>query len=133
MSNEAWNLIFEKSGCKNHDFNSSPFFITADEIKNITKIFTETGKRELRILCKQDSKNDRPQIFKDLGLFILPVKNGKYAIIKGEGYVDIPNFKNEAFSYSSNLGFNLETSLIGNSEMQHLAFAYASSIIRTFI
>jgi hypothetical protein len=37
------------------------------------------------------------------------------------------------FTYTSKLDFNLETFLIGNSEMQHLDFAYASSIIRTFV
>ena len=32
----------------------------------------------------------------------------------------------------SKLGFELVTSKVGNSEMQHLDFAYASSLIRTF-
>jgi len=31
------------------------------------------------------------------------------------------------------LDFNLDTSLVGNSEMQHLDFAYATSLIRTFM
>jgi len=47
--------------------------------------------------------------------------------------VDIPPIQNTRQLYTSNLGFTLDTSLIGNSEMQHLDFAYASSLIRTFI
>lgn len=31
------------------------------------------------------------------------------------------------------MDFRLETSLVGNSEMQHLDFAYASSLLRTFL
>ncbi|HPL22367.1 MAG TPA: hypothetical protein PKV49_01735, partial [bacterium] len=60
-------------------------------------------------------------------------KNGHYNIIKGEGYVDIPEIKSEVIIYASKLDFNLDSSLIGNSEMQHLDFAYASSLIRTFM
>ena len=35
--------------------------------------------------------------------------------------------------YKSKLDFELETSKIGNSEMQHLDYAYANSLIRTFM
>lgn len=71
--------------------------------------------------------------FKENGLFILPIKNGIYSIIKGEGYVDIPEIKTTHKIYNSKLDFNLDTSQVGNSEMQHLDFAYASSLIRTFL
>lgn len=63
---------------------------------------------------------------------MLPTKNGEYAIIKGEGYIDIPDITSKALKYESKLEFDLDTSKVGNSEMQHLDFAYASSIIRTF-
>ena len=66
-------------------------------------------------------------------MVLLPVKNGEYAIVKGEGFVDIPEIKGEAEVYNTKLGFDLDTSKIGNSEMQHLDFAYASSLIRTFM
>jgi hypothetical protein len=66
-------------------------------------------------------------------LFLLPTKNGFYSIIRGEGYVDIPPIKKEITMYKSKLSFDLETSKIGSSEMQHLDYAYASSLIRTFI
>lgn len=133
MSNTSWNLIFDVLKIREHNFAAKPFFISAEEIKEITKIFTETGMREARILCKQDNRESRPEIFKEMGLFILPIKNGNYAILQGEGYIDIPEIKNKTISYSSKLEFELETSKIGNSEMQHLDFAYASSIIRTFV
>jgi hypothetical protein len=66
------------------------------------------------------------------GLFLLPTKNGEYAIVKGEGYVDIAEIKSTAKVYNSKLDFKLDTSIVGNSEMQHLDFAYAASLIRTF-
>lgn len=132
MSNKAWNLIFNELKITNHNFDKSPFYISSKEIKEITKIFTKTADREVRIICKQDSREARPEIFKELNLFILPIKNGDYVILKGDGYIDINNLKEKPFSYISKLDFELETVKIGNSEMQHLDFAYASSIIRTF-
>jgi hypothetical protein len=53
--------------------------------------------------------------------------------VKGEGYVDIPDIQTTAQIYTSKLDFQLDTSQIGNSEMQHLDFAYAASLIRTFM
>ncbi|MDQ7058465.1 MAG: hypothetical protein Q9N62_08510 [Ghiorsea sp.] len=35
--------------------------------------------------------------------------------------------------YDSKLGFKLDSASVGDSEMQHLDFAYASSLIRTFM
>lgn len=64
---------------------------------------------------------------------MLPIKNGKYAIIKGEGYVDIPQIAEDTLIYKSKLDFKLDSTYVGDSEMQHLDFAYAVSLIRTFI
>lgn len=84
-------------------------------------------------MCKHDSIDKRPQIFKDNNLFILPIKNGQYIIIKGNGYIEIPEIESKIITYNSKLNFELESSKIGNSEMQHIDYAYASSLIRTFL
>ncbi len=101
--------------------------ISADQIK------AATNNLEPRILCKQDTRESRPRVFQERGLFILPVKNGEYAIVKGEGYIDVPDIEQSTVIYRSKLDFELDTSKIGNSEMQHLDFAYASSLVRTFM
>jgi hypothetical protein len=129
----AWAKIFETYKLNQHKFNKSPVIITAEQIKEATKHFTTTTEREVRILCKQDTREDRPTIFQKKSLFILPIRNGIYSIVKGEGYVDIPDIKETTEVYVSKLDFDLETSKVGNSEMQHLDFAYASSLIRTFL
>lgn len=133
MNNTPWLSIFETYQIEQHDFAQSPFVLTAEQIKKATAHFKNTAEREVRLLCKQDTRESRPQILIDNDLFILPIKNGIYALIKGEGYVDIPSIEQEATIYESKLDFELETSRIGNSEMQHLDFAYASSLIRTFL
>lgn len=134
MANSAsWQQIFDTYSIHEHCFEQNPYIITAEQIKKACQHFTKTTQKEVRILCKQDSRCDRPDIFIQNELFILPINNGTYAIIKGEGYVDIPPIISPMKEYRSSLDFNLESSKIGDSEMQHLDFAYASSLIRTFM
>lgn len=132
-SDESWRKIFEDHGMREHDFANSPFYLTNAQIKESCQDFTRTNEKEVRILCKQDSREDRPEVFRENGLFILPVKNGTYAIIQGEGYVDIPAVEGRVTPYQSRLPFSLDTSKVGDSEMQHLDYAYASSLIRSFM
>lgn len=135
MNHKPWKSIFEIYKIDKHDFSKEPFIITSKEIKNgaLKAGFTNVNETEARVLAKQDTREDRPQVFVDKNLFILTIKNGTYAILEGEGYVDIPEIKNKSIQYKPKLDFELETSKIGNSEMQHLDFAYASSMIRTFL
>ncbi len=132
-NNNSWKKVFEDNKILEHDFSKSPFYLSASEIKKSVQDFQNTGEKEVRILCKMDTRESLPEIMRDNGLILLPVKNGQYAILKGEGYLDIPDIDGEAEIYNTKLDFELDTTKIGNSEMQHLDFAYASSLIRTFI
>ncbi len=132
-NDESWLKIFNDYNILLHNFDKSPCELSAQKIKRSCQDFTEVNQKEVRVLCKQDTRSDRPQIFIDNDLFLLPIKNGNYIIIKGEGYVDIPPITTAIKKYNSKLDFKLDTSEIGNSEMQHLDFAYASSLIRTFM
>ena len=134
MANDkSWLKIYQELEMDKHDFNLSPFSLTAEQIKICCQDFKKTTEKEVRILCKQDSRESRPEIFKKNDLFLLPIKNGQYVVLKGEGYIDISPISSEPIIYKSKLDFVLETSQVGNSEMQHLDFAYASSLIRTFM
>jgi hypothetical protein len=132
-NNNSWKKIFEDNKILEHDFNKSPFYLSAKDIKKSVQDFKNTAEKEVRILCKMDTRESVPEVMKELGLVLLPVKNGYYAIVKGEGYIDIPEIKGNAEIYNTKLDFDLDTTKIGNSEMQHLDFAYASSLIRTFM
>ena len=133
MNSVPWKAIFDKYQIQRHDFIKSPLTITAEQIKTATAHFKQTNEKEVRILCKQDCREDRPDVFIENDLFLLPIKNGTYVIVKGEGYVDIPPITETITVYRSKLAFTLDTSKVGNSEMQHLDFAYASSLIRSFL
>ncbi len=134
MSNSlSWQCIFDDYDILKHDFSVAPYHISAEQIKKSTAHLDKTSQKEVRILAKQDTRESIPQIFVDNNLFLLPTTNGKYAIIQGEGYVDIPKIETQTTLYKSKLEFELESSKIGNSEMQHLDFAYAVSMVRTFM
>lgn len=134
MANSAsWEKIFKDNKILEHDFSKTPFYLSAKEIKKSVQNFENTAEKEVRILCKMDTRKSLPEIMRKNGLILLPVKNGYYVIVKGEGYLDIPEIEGEADIYNTKLDFDLDTSKIGDSEMQHLDFAYASSLIRTFM
>ena len=129
----SWDAIFLAYGIYAHDFNAGPFPISADQIKIACQHFQRTSQKEVRILCKQDSRESRPLVFRQRGLFLLPVNNGQYAIVKGDGYVDVPSIQSPLLEYHSDFPFELETSQVGDSEMQHLDRAYALSLVRHFV
>lgn len=132
-NNNSWKKIFDDNKILENDFSKQPFYLSAKDIKKSVQDFKNTSEKEVRILCKMDTRESVPEIMKKNGLILLPVKNKFYVIVKGEGYVDIPDIKGEAEIYNTKLDFDLDTTKIGNSEMQHLDFAYASSLIRTFM
>jgi hypothetical protein len=129
----SWKAIFDYNNILSHNFNEEPYILEAKDIKKACQNFTETSQKEVRILCKQDSREARPAVFEQNNLFILPKKNGSYYIVKGEGYVDIPDITTPIKDYVSKLDFDLLSSRVGDSEMQYLDFAYANSLIRTFM
>jgi len=140
---EPWKRIFERHGGHRHDFDEGPLYIDAEDIKRYCQDFTGTSEKEVRILCKQDTREKRPSVFRERNLFILPVRKYKlpqprkwgyeFAIIKGEGYVDIPEIKSAGEVYRSDFPFELETSREGDSESQHLDYSYAMSLVRHFV
>ncbi|KKP41454.1 MAG: hypothetical protein UR31_C0029G0003 [Parcubacteria group bacterium GW2011_GWA2_33_14] len=132
-NNNSWKKIFDDNKILENDFSKQPFYLSAKDIKKSVQDFQNTSEKEVRILCKMDTRESVPDIMKKNGLILLPVKNKFYVIVKGEGYVDIPDIEGDAEIYNTKLDFDLDTTKIGNSEMQHLDFAYASSLIRTFM
>lgn len=132
-NNNSWKKIFDDNKILENDFSKQPFYLSAKDIKKSVQDFKNTSEKEVRILCKMDTRESVPEIMRKNGLILLPVKNKFYVIVKGEGYVDIPDIEGDAEIYNTKLDFDLDTTKIGNSEMQHLDFAYASSLIRTFM
>src|SRR3989344_3688079 len=117
---ELWEKIFT---AKNFDLTQNLHFITADEIKKITRA-------EPRIMAKFDSLADLPVVFKKNGYFLLPVKNGKYAIVRGSGFHKLENI-GEISDHNSRIKFSLTTAGRGSSEMQYLDYSFNAGALES--
>ena len=131
VSDTAWNKIFEDYFMQ-YDFESSPAILTANMIKQSTQHFPRTSDREVRLIAKMDSREDLPQVLRDRGLFILPIKNGEYILVKGEGYYDLQP-PSEIETFTSTLDFELKSAKVGDSEMQHIDYAFNTGLLNHFL
>ncbi len=119
---EAWEKVFKT---KQFDTTVDLHFITADEIKAITG-------QEARIMAKVDFSKDLPEVFKRNGYFLLPVKNGNYAIVRGEGFHLLED-KAALQEYESKIDFPLTTAGRGQSEMQYLDHSYNTGVLEQVV
>lgn len=119
---EQWEKIFS---VKNFDLSKDLHFVTADEIKEITGV-------EPRIMAKMDSTKDLPPIFKQNGYFLLPVKNGEYAVVRGEGFHQLEQ-KAAHTNHTSRIKFHLTTAGRGSSEMQYLDYSFNSGALENVL
>lgn len=84
--NLEWKHILNEIGYNMQD----DFLIKNSEIKDAKKSWN--GKRsqfEPRLLCKQDTKEERPFIFRQNNLCILAIENGKYLLTRTNIYYDL--------------------------------------------
>lgn len=99
--------------------------ITADEIRILTG-------REPRLMMKFDHSHQLPPHLKSSQRFILPLKNGLYAILKGEGYHQ-PESCGPPIEFPRKTRFELRTTETGVSEMQHLDLAFNIGLLGHFL
>ena len=99
--------------------------ITADQVR-------ELSGREPRLMMKFDHSALLPPKLKQHGAFILPLKNGLYAILQGQGYHH-PEPCPPPIEFPRQTVFQLGTTETGLSEMQYLDQAYNSGILAHFL
>jgi hypothetical protein len=128
----VWEKLFDDYDIGHHDFNKSPFFITNRQIKSAYQHLLPTNDNYWMSVSRQKKRESRPGIFIKNNLFLLPVKRGQKAIIRGEGYFDIPEI-DVTRDYSSQLDFQLDSIGGSDSQIQYLDFAHASGLMNSFI
>lgn len=119
----AWNEIFAETNILNHIQKNGVYEIEASTIKNLSK-------QEPRIICKNDTIEDLPKIFRKHNLNILAIKNGRYIIFKDEnykGFLTLPNYtklSTTVLPYSEN---KFQTLKINERTSEKKAFKFASA------
>jgi len=106
---------------------------TSRDLVTITKSDIEslTGN-ELRLMAKVDSTADLPDTLRRHGYFILPVKNDEYLLVRGVGFHPLEALPEPPTVFRPELDFELRTLSVGNSESQHLDYAYHVGLIEHF-
>ncbi len=133
-----WNEVYKNTSFSNWDFKKGPLLLQDSEILNAVAHLSDkqipAGSKEIRKQCGMNNREARPEIFVQKGLFLLPYTNRSRMIFKGEGYLDIPKLDNSSIiEFEITPEFKLEASSVGNSEMQHLDYAFAVGIVQDFV
>jgi hypothetical protein len=119
---ERWREIVERRGL---NLNLPVNVVTAADIKALTG-------EEPRLMAKIDRRDELPSVFAEAGVFLLPIANGEYAIVRGEGYHDLEPVEEPPAVFVSRLPFQLSSAGAGASETQHIDFAFNSGLIERF-
>lgn len=94
VKNDLWKHIITKC---NIDLTKKISLISADDIKNCKKSWKgKQNQFEPRLLCKIDSYEMNPQIFKENNISLLSVKNGIYSLIKENIYIQLEKVQTPA-------------------------------------
>ena len=106
---------------------------TAKDLVSLTKKDIEaTTGNELRLMAKVDFSVDLPKALRRHGYFILPVKNGEYVLVRGNGYHVLEKLPEPPTVFRPQLDFELETLGVGDSEAQHLDYSFNVGLIERF-
>ncbi len=115
---DAWEEIITKL---NLDLSKPINHITAQQIKS-------TIHKEPRILAKMDTADDLPSIFRDRGLFLLPISRSEYLIVSGKGYHELESITEKPVIHKTRFPFP-SAALGVQSEGVYLDYAHLSGLL----
>jgi hypothetical protein len=117
---DLWEEVIAR---KSIDVRAPISYVTAKEVKDI-------AHREPRLMAKMDTVEDMPKIFRDNGLFLLPVSRTKYAIVRGNGFHSLEEAEKPKVHTTQ---FRFPTSIEGvRSEGAFLDYALSSGVLESF-
>jgi hypothetical protein len=128
-TNAAWTKIFENLSIARRLEDDGIFKISARKI-------AEIGEREPRLMAKFDRRKQRPEILSRNQVTILPLSNGEYALLKGDGYIDIPApVKPTSYKVPARLSEIKSIPWRGgiHSEPQAIDALFMSSAVKSFV
>lgn len=113
LQSKIWCHIIQ---CCGIDLTKKVSYITSKQIKNTKYSWQGVNSQfEPRLLCKMDTLESRPDIFKDNDICLLSIKNGVYALLKENIYIPLNVYKTAPNLIRETSGSMLLN--IGDSEM----------------
>lgn len=131
-NDDAWGKFIKERNILASIYSPGYAYISAEELKII-------GGREPRLLAKQDTLNERPEIFKQNDIAVFPVTNGEYILFRDQDNLSFFSFSEKDLEipfeiYHSKVNYRKFDSFPGCQhlgESQAIDFAYISSLLRT--
>ena len=111
---EKWDNILRQSKL---DLSKPVNYITTKRIKQISN-------EEPRLMAKIDTIEGLPSVFKQNGLFILPISRKEYAIVRGKGHHTFEHIVARPITYSTTVHF---PSSVQGIESENAYLEYAKS------
>jgi Domain of unknown function (DUF6997) len=118
---ERWRNVIE--ACK-IDLTRPVNFVSMDDI-------TKYGGMETRKMVSMDTEAKNVKVFRDRGLFVLPVSIRKVAIVRGKGYESLDPIQTPLQVHRTNHGFPEYLKTV-NGEAPFINYAYACGLFGAF-
>jgi len=119
---DKWTDIFRALGI---DCTQPMYSVAASQIKQI-------AKEEPRLMASIDSAEKLPKVFRECGVFILPVSPDRYVLVKGKGFHELEPVEGEPRRFSARLPFNMTMLAYGTGETRYLLHAYHAGVLSHF-
>jgi len=124
---EGWERLFAELPLRQELAATGWATLTAEQIKAVSR-------REPRLMTKFDTRESRPPQLADLT--ILPLTNGSYALVEGDGYAEVPSATRTQFWVPPAIQAGVLTlpwRLGPSSESQALDMATATGLLQHFL
>ena len=129
LQSKIWHHIIQ---CCSIDLSNKVTYITSKQIKNAKYSWQGNDNQfEPRLLCKMDTSDSRPDIFKKHNICLMSVKNGVYVIMKENIYVPLHTYKTAANIIRETSNSMLLN--IGDSEMTILDKLHYNNVLEYVI
>ncbi len=119
INRELWVKIFANLKL---DPNQNVSYVTAEQVRRVSH-------REARNMAYMDELAKVPSIFDAHSLFILPVANGKYAIVRGRGYHELEAASVLYEDFSPSFPFGMSVLDPEKSEGSAVSYAWNTGMI----
>ena len=129
LQSKIWCHIIQ---CYCIDLTKKISYITSKQIRNARHSWHGTYSQfEPRLLCKMDTLESRPDVFKNHDICLLSIKNGVYALLKENIYIPLNVYKTPPNLIKETSGSMLID--IGDSEMTILDKLHYNNILERII
>lgn len=111
--------------------------LSLDLTKDVSQPIPATAFRkyadfEARNACKIDSSQDLPAPLRTRNMFPLPIENGSYVLVKGQGFHEFEPIDSPTRTFDSKLDYELTTAT-GLGESMFMHYAYNTGLLSDFV